>query len=183
MAVTNRPLSLERASWMVNSLSCYVRCVRLFLCGKTAQMKLLPVYLDASTPRKDAARICRDTENASRLIGERRFPSVLSVLFERYRPKILPTVIRAITIDVVSLFARKLPSHVEKSETVRYVEPAAYSNADVAIRVDATGYRANRTARRKACEPNKNACFWIVAKNLSESFRCDLSAHRSQLWL
>lgn len=163
---------------MQRLFSCQVRLMRLFRRVKQAQTDHFVVKLDLRQP------FVILLTNAHKSAFTFRFASVLSVFGISSFAKIAQTVVRSITIDVVKLFCRPNPMHIQPSQSVRKIQNVVQTNSAVAVLHVGSGQRT-RAAFAAGQTPRKQSRVWVVVDQLAKAvlrkFWCVHNSHNIML--
>jgi len=85
-------------------------------------------------------------------------------------PKVCPSRVRRLTVDVADFGVRPLASHIEPSKAACRIRPAINANLMVAPAIFCAGYSASRSATASAHFPSKYPSSRGVPQNFAKSF-------------
>ena len=115
------------------------RLACLFNRVKNAQVVHFVVVADVSHPLVDVVR--KSDARHPALVGDVSFLVECVKKFGNI-PKVLPSVVGSIAIDVVNLAARHLPGHKQKRKAMRLVRLRLDPNHDIALGLKTSGFPA-----------------------------------------
>lgn len=131
---------------------------------KVAERYFLAVVCYSRHPK--AVSVPSDTLNAgSRSVS---VGHVFAVLLLRCRPKIAPSVIRFVPVNVVNLIFRPRAGHVEPCQSVSVVDARVYFDRYVPIVTARPGALAGR-AFRASNTPREKSGVCVVVENLADT--------------
>ena len=137
-----------------------VRCFRGLIQPKPNRLVVdlyfrKPLVIFAAHARKPAS------------VARRRFiPSVFHVA---NRSQVLPSVIRAVAVNVVDLFWRPTSGHIQPCQPVRQMQRVVDADNDVAVTHSASGFISQTAPPPRFC-PSKFAGFRMVAHKFFKPF-------------
>ena len=103
----------------------------------------------------------------SAFVAARRF--VPCIFHVANRTQIAPPVVGAVAVNVVNLFGRPLPGHIQPSQSVRQMQCIINADDNVAITHFAPSFVA-QTAPPSRFSPSKLACFGAIMHQRFKSF-------------
>ena len=86
-------------------------------------------------------------------------------------PKVCPSRVRRLTVDIADFGVRPLAGHIEPSKATCRIRPTTNANLMVTPPIFCAGYRANRSATASAHLPPKYPSCRGVTQDFAKSFR------------